>query len=165
MRRFDKNDLTHLPWTKCQPFGRWRFESIFMNEKFCIFYSNFTENCFLESSWQKVSIGSGYGLVPNRQQAITWTSADSFHWLIYAALMEMSEKQYGRHVFILKPVFMFILGAWSVCRICWWIQLVLVLLNHITGIRLWLPLPTNVPCFSKIWNLCIVLSKSDPSFM
>ena len=30
-----------------------------------------------------VSIGSGNGLVPNTQQAITWTIDNSYHWRIY----------------------------------------------------------------------------------
>ena len=36
-------------------------------------------------NWQKVSIGLGNGLAPNRRQAITWTNVDRVHWRIYAA--------------------------------------------------------------------------------
>ena len=35
-----------------------------------------------------MSIGSGNGLAPHRQQAITWTNADPVHWRLYAALGE-----------------------------------------------------------------------------
>ena len=35
---------------------------------------------------KKGSIGSGNGLVPNRQQAITRTNDDTVHWHIYVAL-------------------------------------------------------------------------------
>ena len=42
--------------------------------------------CSQESNWQLASIGSGNGLVPNRRQAITWTSEDPVNWRIYAAL-------------------------------------------------------------------------------
>ena len=38
------------------------------------------------SNWQKVSIGSGNGLAPNRRQTITWINVDPVNWLIYAAL-------------------------------------------------------------------------------
>ena len=36
---------------------------------------NFTEVYSQGFNWQLVNIGSGNGLVPNRQQAITWTNA------------------------------------------------------------------------------------------
>ena len=49
------------------------------------FDSNFTEVCYLGSSWQNFIFGSGNGLVPNRQQAIIWTNADPVHWCIYSA--------------------------------------------------------------------------------
>ena len=45
---------------------------------------NFTEVCSLVSNW--LSIGLGNGLVPNRWQAIIWTTADPIHWRIYAGL-------------------------------------------------------------------------------
>ena len=35
---------------------------------------------------QLTSIGLDNGLVPNRRQAIIWTSADTIHWRMYAAL-------------------------------------------------------------------------------
>ena len=31
-------------------------------------------------------IGSGNGLVPNRQQAIIWTNNDLVHWGLYASI-------------------------------------------------------------------------------
>ena len=40
------------------------------------FASNFTQVFSLWYNWQYISNGSGNGLVPNRQQAITWTIAD-----------------------------------------------------------------------------------------
>ena len=36
--------------------------------------------------WQYISIGSGNGLVPNRQQAITWTNDDQIPSLGYNEL-------------------------------------------------------------------------------
>ena len=39
---------------------------------------------FWGPNWQYPSIGSGYGLVPNSQQAITWTNDDPVVWPIYA---------------------------------------------------------------------------------
>ena len=39
---------------------------------------NFTENCSERSIWQYANIGSDNGLVPNRRQAIIWTSDVSF---------------------------------------------------------------------------------------
>ena len=50
------------------------------------FGANFTEVCPWGSNWQKVSIGSGNGLAPNRRQAITWTNVEPVHGRIYAAL-------------------------------------------------------------------------------
>ena len=44
---------------------------ILLKGKFIIFYWNFTEACSWGSYWQ-VSIDPGYGLVLNRQQALTW---------------------------------------------------------------------------------------------
>ena len=35
----------------------------------------------------EVSFGSGTGLAPNRQHAITWTNADQGHWCICVALV------------------------------------------------------------------------------
>ena len=50
------------------------------------FGANFTEVCPWGTNWQKVSIGSGNGLAPNRRQAITRTNVDPVHGRIYAAL-------------------------------------------------------------------------------
>ena len=46
----------------------------------------FDWNLFPGYDWQKASIGSGNGLMPNRRQAITWNNADPVHWHIYVAL-------------------------------------------------------------------------------
>ena len=46
--------------------------------------SKFTETCSRVSNWQKIIIGSGKGLAPNRRQAITWTNDDPVHWRIYS---------------------------------------------------------------------------------
>ena len=58
----------------------------FREWKVLYFDLNFTEVGSQGSNWQYVGIGLGNGLVPNRQQAITWTNADPIHWCIYAAL-------------------------------------------------------------------------------
>ena len=50
------------------------------------FLINFTEICYLGSNWQYGSIGSDNGLVPDRQQAIIWTSDGLDYWRIYASL-------------------------------------------------------------------------------
>ena len=38
------------------------------------------------SLFMNAKIGSGNGLVPNRQQTIIWTNADPVGWCIYPAL-------------------------------------------------------------------------------
>ena len=70
-------------WTKWLPFCIWHFQMHFIGRHFVYFESNFTELCSEESCWQKVSIGSGDGLVPNRHQAITWTNDDPVHGCKY----------------------------------------------------------------------------------
>ena len=50
------------------------------------FRLNFTEICFLGSNWQYGSIDSDNGLVPNRHQAIIWSSVGMLCWCIYASL-------------------------------------------------------------------------------
>ena len=40
------------------------YKCMFLNE------NDFTEICFLESSWQLVSIGSGNGMAPNRRMYV-----------------------------------------------------------------------------------------------
>ena len=50
------------------------------------FNFNFAEVCSQGSNGQYGSISSGNGLVPNRQQAITWTNVTAVHQRIYAAL-------------------------------------------------------------------------------
>ena len=51
-----------------------------------VFWFKLYRNLYLNlSNWQKVSIGSVNGLVQNRQQAITWTSDDPFHWWIFVS--------------------------------------------------------------------------------
>ena len=45
--------------------------------------------CSRGSKWQYISIGSGNGLVPNKQQAVTWTYVDPVNTLRL--------KQNGRH--------------------------------------------------------------------
>ena len=52
-----------------------RFWNAFFLRKYAYFYSNFTGVCSRMSNWQ-VSIGSGGGLVTNRQQARIWNDAD-----------------------------------------------------------------------------------------
>ena len=92
--------MSRIPWgmlrSKCvnssppgqngHHFGRWHFQMHFLEWKWYNSISNFTEICCQESNWQKASIGSGNGLVPNRRQAITWTNDGPVHWRIYAAL-------------------------------------------------------------------------------
>ena len=56
------------------------FKWIFFNENVLISISNFTEVCSLGFNWRWVSIGSGNGLVPNRQQGIIWTSVEQDLW-------------------------------------------------------------------------------------
>ena len=48
--------------------------------------SNVTEVYSQGSNWQYPSIASDNALAPPRRQAIIWTSVDSFHRRIYAAL-------------------------------------------------------------------------------
>ena len=62
---------------------------IFVNEKFCISL-RISLKFLPKGPIDKVSIGSGNSLVPNWQQAITWTIADPVQWQIYAAPGEMS---------------------------------------------------------------------------
>ena len=77
---------TISPWTKWPPFHRQHFQMHFHEWKFLYFDSNFTEVCSQGVNRQKVSVGSGNGLAPNRRQAIIWTNADPGLWRKYAAL-------------------------------------------------------------------------------
>ena len=58
---------------------------IFCERKFLCFVSDFAQVCSKMTNWQWVNIGSGYGLVPNWHQAITWTNIDPVYWCIYAS--------------------------------------------------------------------------------
>ena len=49
------------------------FSDEFLWQKFTLLFS-------WVSNWQYICIGPGYGLLPNRWQAITWTSVDQDHW-------------------------------------------------------------------------------------
>ena len=62
----------------------------------CIFFNENYSNFFFKCHWSlfpkvqltiqlTVIIGSGYGLVLHRQQAIFWTNNDSVQWCIYAS--------------------------------------------------------------------------------
>ena len=63
-----------------------------------------------------MSISSGNGLVPNKQQAITWTNADPGHWCIYAALGgDELNKNMATHLMI-RYLFT---GAWSSNKLQW----------------------------------------------
>ena len=63
-----------------------KFSNSFSLKRFSYFYFNFSDVCFLGSSWQYVSIGSGNGLVLNRQQSITWSNIDSDLWHCVASV-------------------------------------------------------------------------------
>ena len=84
---FARNKEYHqVDETMWSPF-RWRpFQMQYHQWKILHFDSNFTEVCSWGSNWQRVCIGSGNGLVPNRRQAITWTNLDPVHLCMYAAL-------------------------------------------------------------------------------
>ena len=61
------------------------FSGAFSWMKSFVFQLKF-EVCSQGSNWQYTSIGLDNGLLPNRQQAIICTNADSIHCRIYAAL-------------------------------------------------------------------------------
>ena len=65
------------------------------------FQLNFIEICSLWLNWQCTIIDSDNGLVPNRRQAIVWSSNGGFYWRIYASfvLSELTNK-FGS---IIKP--------------------------------------------------------------
>ena len=67
-----------------------------------------------------MSISSGNGLVPNRQQAITWTNADPVHRRIYAAL-GVDELMVMQHSIMAIDLvhFMEWLVAWQQQTIAW----------------------------------------------
>ena len=46
----------------------------FLENIYLYFDLNYIEVCSRGSNWQQVNIGLGYGLVPIRYQAITWTN-------------------------------------------------------------------------------------------
>ena len=94
--------LAHPPWTKWLPFHRHPFQMQFRQWKFFHFDSNVTEVCSWGSNWQKVSIGSGNGLAPNRWQAITWTNVDSVHPRIDVALGGDELVHWGLVIFLSK---------------------------------------------------------------
>ena len=79
-------NATHLPLDKMAAILQMTFSIVFSWMKILYFDSNFTEVCSQGSSWHYYSIGSGNGLAPNRQQAITWTNVDPVHGCLYAAL-------------------------------------------------------------------------------
>ena len=56
------------------------FKCIVVNENHCILIWSF----FLRFNWRNISIASGKSLASNRRQAITWRTADPYHWHIYA---------------------------------------------------------------------------------
>ena len=66
----DLNVLTHFGPDKTAAILQTTFSSACSWMKF---NSNCTELCSRESHWYHVIIGSDYGLVLNRQQAISWT--------------------------------------------------------------------------------------------
>ena len=63
-----------------------KFKCIFFNENYRIPIRISLKIWSQECNWQLVSIGSGNGLAPNRQQTIIRTNADATHWRIYASL-------------------------------------------------------------------------------
>ena len=62
------------------------FKCIFLKENYKISIHISLKICSQESNWKLASIGLGNGLLPNSRQVITYTTADSAHWRIYAAL-------------------------------------------------------------------------------
>ena len=65
---------------KWSPYSDGCFEWIFLIDMIWSCFK-FHRGLFLGSNWQYVTIGSGYGLAPNRRQAITWTNLDKDHRL------------------------------------------------------------------------------------
>ena len=63
-------------------FCRRQFKVHFLEWKWSIFDSNFTEICSQVFNWQHAITGPGNGLVPKRRQV----NVDSVHWRVYAAL-------------------------------------------------------------------------------
>ena len=74
--------MTHPPWPKWPPFRRRYFQMHICEGKFCIL--KFLPQHLINN---KPGIGWYNGLVPNRRQAIIWTSAVLIHWRIYSALL------------------------------------------------------------------------------
>ena len=58
----------------------------FLERKLLDFKWYFVELCYLGSNWQYVSTGLDNGLVPNKWQAISWSSDGLVYWRIYASL-------------------------------------------------------------------------------
>ena len=77
--------LTHLTLNKISIIAHTPFSNTFSWMKNFVFCLNFTI-CSKGSNWQKINVGSGNGLAPNRWQAITWTNTDLIPGRIYAAL-------------------------------------------------------------------------------
>ena len=69
-------------WKKSPTLADDFFICMFFIKSFIHFYYIFTEICAQWSKWQKVMIGLGNGLAPNRRQAITLTNDDRFLWCI-----------------------------------------------------------------------------------
>ena len=90
--------LTHLLWTKWPSFHS-RYFKFFMNSKFCIVIE--FDWCLFLKVWLRISEHwLGNGLVPNRQQAITWSNADPVYGWIYEALGEMSWTSVVRYTMV-----------------------------------------------------------------
>ena len=78
--------LAHWGRDKMATISQTTFSSAFSWMKLLNFRSNLTEIYSLGSNWEYGSIGSDNGLVPNRHQAIIWSSAGMLYWCIYVSL-------------------------------------------------------------------------------
>ena len=78
--------LTYLPLDKWRLFRIRHFQKHFHEWKVLNFGSFFLEGFSWGSSWQKVIVGSGKGLVPDRRQATIWAKDDIVIWRLYALL-------------------------------------------------------------------------------
>ena len=72
--------------TKWPPFRSRQFHVHFPEWNLWNFKWNFPEICSLWSNWQYGNIGSDYGWLPNRWQAIIWTIVGMFYWGIYICI-------------------------------------------------------------------------------
>ena len=75
--------IDSYPLVNMAPISHTTFSNMFSWMKNFVFWFEFHWSLFLRVQLTTISTGTENGSVPNRQQAITWTSADPVPWCLY----------------------------------------------------------------------------------